>query len=100
VQESAKGAHASEDTLPPGTELPFAWDEPTQPHTLAVTAVLRTNSPNLATPATTRQLNIDMLASKEVPPMTIKGAQSCILQSWTRCLHHVHVSCLKYIARH
>lgn len=62
------------ECMPPGTELPFAWDEPTADHTLRVAAQLRNFASHHHASGSERLLNIDDLPSKPLEPLVIRGS--------------------------
>ena len=75
VQEgAARKLVAVADELPPGSELPFAWDEPTAAHSLRVTAQLRNFASHHHASGSERFLDIDTLPSKPLEPLVIRGS--------------------------
>jgi hypothetical protein len=71
------GMRVVPETLPPGCELPYAWDEPMHSHTLLVVARPRgSSSMEYDRIESSRPLDIDRLPSQRIRPLTIKGATS------------------------
>jgi hypothetical protein len=65
------------EVLHPGTELPFAWDEPKREHVLVIKTVLRTSSTGMQPPEASTKLELDkMQPSKGIKPLTIKGSSA------------------------
>eukprot|EP00892_Ulva_mutabilis_P007162 jgi/Ulvmu1/4818/UM020_0103.1 len=78
-QSLTDGERIKPESLEPGKEVPFAWDEPTHPHLLRITASVQSSPSRLATTVeedaeASTVLDIDKLPTKRVDPLTVKSS--------------------------
>lgn len=64
------------EQLEPGTEVPFAWDEPMCSHLLKITASAHNGSAVEDDAAASTVLDIDKLPTKQVEPLVVKVSSS------------------------